>query len=240
MTDKKYKTGAAKVFSIATNGYRFYYRDCLQSHHAYARRNGFDYSVICGPRGLSAAESAWLKLPLIRLALDRSYEWVMYVDADCEIRDTCPDFRTVFSPEKLIYMAQGHSGRLNSGVIIARASTATQVFLDLIVANCEVAIPEEDRAPYENGHVIHFAKSSPLLEIIDRQWNQTVAPAETDYIRHYTGPMRGADPPRSVWARVLRKLAPYVAKLSARARAPDHGDLARRIEQLTAKIAEDW
>jgi len=86
-------------------------------------------------------------------------------------------------------MAYGHSGRLNSGVVMARQSDRSLAFFRAIIADCEGAVPSEDIAPYENGHVIKHGKADPVVGIIERRWNNTADPELDDPIRYFMGPM---------------------------------------------------
>ncbi len=178
------------VFSIAMNGYRWAWRSCIRSHRKYAERWSFDYGCVDLPWTVSPAEAAWLKVSLIIRALESGYyPWVLLLDADALVRPHCPDFRCVATPGRDVYMAHGHSGRVNSGVIMIRLSEKSLRFFREIVSDCEGMVPSEDAAPYENGHVIKHGKANPLVGLIERRWNNTADPNLDDYIRHFTGPM---------------------------------------------------
>ncbi len=180
----------ALVFSIAMNGFGWAWRSCIRSHRKFAARWRFDYVCVDLPWTVSPAEAAWLKVPLIVRALEGDYyRWVLFVDADAQVRSHCPDFRSVATPGRDVYMAHGHSGRVNSGVIIVRRSAESLQFFRDIISDCESAVSGEDAAPYENGHMIKHGKANPLVGLIERRWNNTVDPHLDDYIRHFTGPM---------------------------------------------------
>jgi hypothetical protein len=182
--------GKALVLSIAMNGYRWAWRSCIRSHRDFAERWRFDYACVDLPWTVSPAEAAWLKVPLIIRALESGcYPWVLFVDGDAQVRPHCPDFRCVATPGHDVYMAHGHSGRVNSGVIMVRLSEKSLQFFREILSDCENAVPSEDAAPYENGHMIKHGKTNPLVGLIERRWNNTVDPNLHDYIRHFTGPM---------------------------------------------------
>jgi hypothetical protein len=129
-------------------------------------------------------------VPLLVRALERGdHAWVLFLDADTLVRSHCPDFRGVAVPGRDVYLVPGHSGRVNSGVIMARRSVESLGFFRDIVADCENAVPAEDAAPYENGHLIKHARANPLVGLVERQWNNTADPGLDDYVRHFTGPM---------------------------------------------------
>jgi hypothetical protein len=95
-------------------------------------------------------------------------------------------------PGKTLYMATGYTGRVNAGVIIAKKSASTQAFLTAVLDHAADEVPPDDRALYENGHVIHYSKDQPFLQILDAKWNNNRDPFLVDHIRHYSagGPMR--------------------------------------------------
>ncbi|WP_124391975.1 putative nucleotide-diphospho-sugar transferase [Rhodococcus wratislaviensis] len=138
--------------------------------------------------------SAWLKVPLTLRALEMGYENVAYIDADCEVRADAPDFRTVLSdsPHASVFMANGRSGRLNSGVMFVRNSAVSRRFYGRVMQSMTEKIPEKDRAglKYENGNIIYCAAGNTDVNIMDARWNNTSQPELQDFIRHYTGPLR--------------------------------------------------
>lgn len=179
------------VFSIAQNGYDFIYSKCIKSQQLYASKNSYEYVLVNRPRWVnSPEESAWLKIPLILVGLCRGYEWVLFVDADAEIRPQAPKVESLEVSRKSLYLVHGHSGRVNSGVIIAKNTADTKAFFQQVLSAVETDVPEEDKAPYENGHVIHFSRKCEYVYILDQCWNNTVDLTLNDFIRHYTGPMR--------------------------------------------------
>jgi hypothetical protein len=90
-------------------------------------------------------------------------------------------------------------------VIIVKNSPEVRALFQRILDGAQKPLPPEDDVGWgENGHIIHFAKNSPLLEIIPPQWNNNHDPALADYLRHYSaGPMRPLYAPRpteKAWA----------------------------------------
>ncbi|HEY4366341.1 MAG TPA: hypothetical protein VGN07_03845 [Steroidobacteraceae bacterium] len=182
------------IFTVAQNGYGVGYSQCVQSHAAYAKRVGAKYLPVVRPfRVKEPALSAWLKIPLMLHALRSGYEWVAFVDADCRIHSSAPDFRAVEQPGRSVYMANGRSGRVNSGVMFAKAAAGAAAFFEQVMGSLTTGIPPEDRQNlrYENGNVIYCTRHSEQVEVIDHRWNNTYEPGLQDHFRHYTGPLRG-------------------------------------------------
>ena len=177
------------LFSIATGGYDDLFSKCLQTHAAYARRIGFEHRIVNKqPWKLKPEEAAWLKILLLKENLSTLRPWVLFIDADCEIRAHAP------SPETLpkdapIFMANGKSGRLNSGVIFCRPSAKAASFFEEVLRSADRPVEhEEDEAPYENGHVIQQAKRQPCVGLLEHNlWNNNSSLDQESYIQHYSG-----------------------------------------------------
>jgi hypothetical protein len=182
------------LLTIATNNLADRYKEFIATHRLYAERYGYTHVLVAQSRTrLNEYQSAWLKIPLIELLLRRGP--VLYVDADAEIKKIAPPIESLIVPGKQIYMAHGWSGRFNAGVIFA---TSYHEFFRNIRAQYLKRIPRRDRAPYENGHVIHFAKNDSRVQRIDIRWNNAVDKDLPDYIRHYTGTLRKYRPPAPI------------------------------------------
>ncbi len=109
------------VFSIALEGYLQLFKSCLDSQREYCKRYGIEFLLIEeAPRKLQPFEAAWLKIFLLRSALKGDYEWIAFLDADCEVRNHAPFFVSEFTEKykgKSLFMSHGFSERINSGVI---------------------------------------------------------------------------------------------------------------------------
>lgn len=185
------------VFSIAVGSYKSLFESCIRTHRAYSARWGYEYLLVEHlPRAVLATEASWLKIGLIRAALENGYPWVGFIDADCDVRRHAPSFVERFAAigsAKSVFLAPGISGRLNAGVIFARNSPEAIAFFREVegLSDCEVPAPG-DRAPYENGHVIHCAKNNPSVGVlIHKEWNNNSVMDRRSYIQHYSGgPLR--------------------------------------------------
>ena len=160
--------GPVLLFSIATNGYEKHFAALLEKQRAFAAAIGAHYWVAQGrpPWGISAHDSAWMKIPLIVQALRRGYAWVLYLDADCEVLDCPSPVATFAGGRESIFVCRDFSGRINSAVIFVRNTPEAQrVFRRLWRSSFRPAgaLPPEDRNLYENGHVIHYLKHEPAV-----------------------------------------------------------------------------
>lgn len=191
------------VLTIATNGLDRVYQQCINTHLAYAKRYGYQ-SLLISDAGCSMTpnESAWLRIPVMRILIETGP--VFYVDADAEFRPAAPPIDSVHVPGKVVYMAHGVTKRFNSGVIYLSQANAAG-YLDEIMANYNTPIPKQDRAPYENGHFIHFGhKYSEIIHQLDHRWNNTISAEIDDYVRHYTNNLRRLRPgdEAGIWSRI--------------------------------------
>jgi len=177
------------ILCVALNGYSRTYKQCIDSHKKYAQQHNYQYCLIDHP-STSITASVWLKIPLLIKALDKGYDWVAFIDADCCVNAHTPALATLEQSSKSLYMVKGFSGNINSGVIIIKQCLSVRCLLQKIYDNCSHSLPEADWG--ENGHVIHYAQNWPGLLILDRCWNNNAEPDLQDYIRHYSagGPMR--------------------------------------------------
>lgn len=180
------------VFSIALEGYSGLFRSCIKTQQDYCARFNFDYVLIDkSPRPLLPTEAAWLKLFLLRAALECDYKWIAFIDADCEVRLHTPSFiqdLEQFNNSKSIFMAHGFSGRINSGVIMMKNSKKAFDYLEEVIQNGDSPVSQEDQALYENGHMIHYGKNNPNVQIIESvKWNNNISLNENSYIQHYSG-----------------------------------------------------
>lgn len=180
------------VYTVAQNGYAGAYSRCIASHREYCSRHGFNYVAVTRPfRVEQPAHCAWLKIPLMLHALSTGYDWVAFIDSDAVIRKTAPDFRTIETDGKSVYMVTGRSGRVNSGVMMCKRSDSSAQFYSDVMKSLGEDIPAEDRAhlKFENGNVIYCAKQSNTVQVIPPIWNNTTDPELDDHIRHFTGPL---------------------------------------------------
>lgn len=179
------------VFSIALEGYAQLFKRCIESHQKYCKRFGFDYFLVdTAPGKLRPVEAAWLKIFLLRSALNGDYHWIAFLDADCEVRSHAPSFLKEFQKYKTrsIFMAHGFSKRINSGVIFLRNNKEAKDYLDKVIANRNKEIPDEDKALYENGHMIHYGNNNPHIQIVDfLKWNNNRFFDGDSYVQHYSG-----------------------------------------------------
>jgi hypothetical protein len=184
------------VFSIALEGYERLFKGCIDTHLQYCKMHEYKYLLINrSPRKLKAAEAAWLKVPLIKAALEGGYEWVAFIDADCDIRTSMPPFTEYLDSryhDKSIFMAPGSSGRINSGVIFIKGEVASLNLLNKVLKHANEKVPQQDQTAYENGHIIHFGKNDASVQLLEHNlWNNNSALNQDSFVQHYSGgPLR--------------------------------------------------
>lgn len=235
------------VYTIAQNGYATAFLPCIASQRAYAKRIGADYVVITKPRRVTnTALSAWLKIPIMQRALKAGYDWVVYIDADCEVKSNAPNITEFFATEKEeILMAVGRTGRVNSGVIFARNGNKSRDFLDQVMQSATQSIPEEDRASlkYENGNVIYVHRVNGGVGVIGPEWNNASDPEMDDYIRHYTGKMRSLLR-RSLWREIQFQTLRRVSwrQFVKFQRQPERRELefVKELNQLADNVQQEY
>jgi hypothetical protein len=230
------------LYSIAQNGYAYRYRPCLRSQREYAERHGYRYAAVSRPlRVPDPALSAWLKVPLMLRSLEGGYDLVMFADADCEIKHAAPGIAQVPLASEPIHMAVGRSGRLNSGVIVAKRQDGAKRFLARAMDTITEEISEADRADlkYENGNLIYCARRYGGVAPLDPRWNNMQDPAADDYIRHFTGPLRAAYRPPPFADRLISVIRRTVKAPTAQ---PSRRPLRFRdeLERLSVAVADRY
>lgn len=197
------------IITLAMNGYQLFYRNFIKTHQVYARRIGAKHVSVSRPWvSTLGVECCWLKLHLLKKALEAGYDDVLILDADTKVNTQTPDIRTKQRAGKYVYMAKGYSQRFNSGVLWVQNHKAALEFIDIVINSRLSTVPLEDEVGWgENGHIIHHAKKTNIIGQLETCWNNTYNSKLVDYIRHYNhGPFR-----RHGYKRWLHKL---LARLS--------------------------
>jgi hypothetical protein len=226
------------------NYYNEIYGRNVRSDKLHALKFCYNYEFINEPKLTPLLqECAWLKIRLIIAALDAGSDWVVSLDIDAEMKPEAPDFRSLFQEGKDLYMALGHSGRVNSGVMIVKNTPQSVRLFRTILSNAGVRLPKANWVGWgENGEVIHFTRGYPGLEVIDTRWNNNCHPElHDDYIRHYSaGPMR-AHYQLTEAERTISQVAPDYKRTSTRFNKPGtpgfFNELEKLFEQATRHVA---
>lgn len=178
------------VFSIATNGYDEIFEDCIDSQKAYCTKYGYEYTLFNGssPYGIDGTESAWMKIPLMVRALEAGYDWVVFLDADCLIKENAPDFLSVEQPGKHLYLAKdARIEQFNTGVIVARNKDEVKALLKKMVRISDFPhsfFPKKFQCLYEMGHFNYVIYGNKLVERIDQKWNNNSGKEIGEYVWH--------------------------------------------------------
>ncbi|QYO68122.1 hypothetical protein [Leptolyngbya sp. 7M] len=182
------KKSKVLVFSIALIGYDQIFQHCIDSHRAYCRKYGYDYVLIDKFPGIPDKEEAtWLKIVLMIEALKSSYDWVFFVDSDCEIRNHTPRLEEIQVINKYIYLAPGHSGYINAGILIAKSSSEAIHYFEKVLDSAQQEIPELSIVDWgDNPYIIHHAKENPDIYLLTHDWNNNTNLDSQSYIFHYS------------------------------------------------------
>lgn len=231
-------TSKTLLYTVALNGYGTSYRAAIRSHEAYAKRIGAEYVCVTKPFVNDPAIAAWLKVPLLAAGLDSGRDWVGYIDADCVVRSKAPDFRSALPRGSSdVYLAEGRSGRVNSGVIFVKNSQKSRDFINTIMASMTEPISSEDRAglKYENGNFIFIDRMVRRADRMPLTWNNTFEPALEDHIRHFTGDLRSSYR-RSAFDTYLGKAQKLLAKKPGPQPERRSDEFASALEDVTRRV----
>ena len=186
------------IFSIATNGYDVEFRQCLNSQKKYAESLGVPYYCLLGqpPWGISAHDSAWLKVFVLNFLLSRHSSGVLYLDADCEVTQSAPDFRGLDTEffSKDIFMPLDATHRVQACFIYCRGTKRGRFFAKKLCLSSFIPsrfLPREDKNLYENGHIIWLSKTFTGLHILPQEWNSGLGNngviCQSPYVLHHGG-----------------------------------------------------
>lgn len=175
-----------------------------------------------------------VKNPSTDKSAQKNYDWVAYIDADCQIRSETPALELLAVANKSLYMAKGFSGRINSGVMIVKNCEEVKELLKTIYSHCNENVPCADWG--ENGHVIYFASQWEGLKIIDQKWNNNADPELKDYIRHFSagGPMRELYP--ATYIEKMIRLMQYVKNYLNRNKYLPRHQIPMMVEKLFNQV----
>lgn len=198
------------VFSIALNGYQWRYKKHLKSHQDYAQRYNYHYQAVTRPFVCALGiECCWLKLTLMQSALQAGYKFVLFVDADAYVQESCPPIDEVLVQEKCLYMAKGYSNRFNSGVLLVRNCYDSRQWINKVINSRAKPVADENNVGWgENSHIIELSEGCHFIKELSIQWNNTYQPTLKDFIRHQnSGPLRV-----NYWDNLFHKVIFYVSQ----------------------------
>lgn len=238
------------VFSIALIGYDQIFRYCIDSHRAYCQQHDYDYVLIDKFPGVPDKEEAtWLKIILIIEALKAGYDWVFFIDADCEVRLHTPAIAAIKRSGKSIYLAPGHSGFINAGILITESAPESMNFFKNVLDSAgqdlpELSIPELSTLAWsENPNIVHFAKNNDAVCLLEhRYWNNNTDLDPESYVIHYSsGTFRAfylekyASQVAQMQGKVLRKI--YTTYLQS---FPKRDSLKLRLDKYKSFYASHY
>lgn len=208
------------ILSVHTPAYLQKWSAHVASQRRYAARFDYEFVSVTLPRENTPADRGmvqWRKLFFLKSLL-QTHARVLLLDTDVLVQPHAPDIRQTLVEDKLIYMARGHSGRYNSGVMFVVSHPKSISFLQAVVDSRGTPVSAENYVnDYgENGHIIQWANHPDFRDLIgelDQRWNNNADPKLRDFFRHFSaGPLRRhSNPAKSArrwlirWVRRTRK-----------------------------------
>ncbi len=165
----------------------------------FARRHGYDLDLR-RELGEPARPASWSKVPLF-LELLRTYDLVLWVDADAAIVDPTEDIADALDDRQLMAMvAHEYGGQVvpNCGVWVLRRDRSVRRLLEQVWARTEYINHEWwenaallDELGYRLAPRVEVARRSRMRDrilFLDGSWNSIeAAPASHPRINHYPG-----------------------------------------------------
>jgi len=140
---------------------------------AYCEKHGFDYDYLIGcrdPRFNDPYQGAWPKVEMIHDALQKNYQYVVWLDADTIIRDLDTDLRDG-CPNGIgaCWMRIPQLDHWNTGVLYLQNSQAVRNFVSEWLAQFPGHLQWK-----EQGVFNVMAMKSRLVQTISDRWNATL------------------------------------------------------------------
>ena len=164
-------------------------------------------------------------------ALKNGYDACLYLDTDVLISPEAPDIFTEQSAQgKAICCANGYTGRINSGVILAFDTVQTTRLLSDILQDAGTHLQAQHSIGWgENGYFIKRLSTCPDFGLVERTWNNTFDFELAAHFTHFTGPMRAkyifSDNEQAAWD-----------EIQARPKPKGEGSIAENCPQFFADL----
>lgn len=159
----------------------------MARHSAYARAHHFDYAVHMGDIHAEQSHGAWGKIWLLLDAMQRGYEYAVWLDTDAAVMNFSADLRhalpegaligaVIHDPDRSPFLKSlGVPRHYNVGVLYVRNDPRTVDFLTAW-AN---TYPGHERWA-EQGVFNQMAEGNPHICAVDDRWNSTINVNEID------------------------------------------------------------
>jgi hypothetical protein len=177
---------------IASEDYLEKYKKCVDSQRSYCEKYRYDYYLNSDTTDIAHWKDWYWKKIHEALQLLEKYDFVVIIDADCEITESAVNIESELD-DNSIYYVLGISNRPNSGFLIIRNDRRGIDFLTDLLEKRHQTLPEQYRSTKgENGHVIWcLGNDSSKTKELNLKWNCSQPEHINDaYIIHYTNKMR--------------------------------------------------
>jgi len=111
-------------------------KKCICSIESYANKNNYDFAFLDETPNRLDRPTPWVKIPLIYSLLNKEYDYVIYIDADCMITNSNIKIESLINQNtKAVIQLCCDEGGINTGVMIIKKSTKAFLLLELIWGN---------------------------------------------------------------------------------------------------------
>lgn len=180
---------------IADEKYAKKYSKYIQSQKKYCEDNNYTYFLKGDNKYIETKEDwYWKKVFEVRDTLKQSsYDYVVLIDADCEITNKAKPIETELDNSSIYYVL-GISKRPNSGFMIFKNDNRSLSFIDDVIDKRYKQEPIEHRVMGfdDNTKIIwSLAEDNTKTKTLDLKWNCTQPEFINEaYIIHYTNKMK--------------------------------------------------
>ena len=143
-----------------------------ERHAAYCERFGFDFWHEVYNMSRPMETGAWAKIELMQKALDKGYEYIVWIDADAMIYDVDTDLREAIQRNKIgaCWHRIPQLNHWNVGVLYLHNSVAVRN----VVENWWASYPAPNDGWFEQGVFNRIGKENNTIVTISDRWNATL------------------------------------------------------------------
>ena len=145
-----------------------------ERNEAYCKKHNFDYWHIVGTEGLKAGDiyaGCWTKIELIQRALEKGYEYIVWLDPDALIKDMDTDLRDgCINGIGACWHRIPQLNHWNVGVLYVKNTPEVKAFIDEWLS----AYPGPRSGWNEQGVFNKMGMRSKVVQTISDRWNATL------------------------------------------------------------------
>lgn len=163
-----------QVYPMETDSYLPMLELTKQRNRNYCARWQMDFQCLESASSIKYAdpkEGAWAKVELIKMALEKGYKYIIWLDADAMIKDIDTDLRDgCIDGVGACWMRIPQLNHWNVGVLYVTNTPQVKQFIDAWLAE----YPGINDGWYEQGVFNRLGMKSKVVQTVSDRWNATL------------------------------------------------------------------